>query len=265
MDHPTCTPTTLYVNYPYGLLVLKKHYPSLIKHVNNIVVSGTYNPSNLEADRSNSSSEPPTMSKATQLVANKTLERFTRTLFPRTKTTTPEEYNKVVKPLQLRIYYSDNSNHNAVWGDEFSPILTCMRQISAGTFDMKVWRGRTCNGVTLKILPMEPDYDPEQPPPRIFRGRSRSTSAEPSGQPAVSSRSQSVPDIEVVSRSVAPAKWSRITRTYWRRFKGYPAATVIAARARGTDNTRQERFWEVFGDEASFNKEVPEATCWTAT
>ena len=38
----TCKQTTLYMTYPFGLLVLRHHYPALLKYTKNIVITGQY-------------------------------------------------------------------------------------------------------------------------------------------------------------------------------------------------------------------------------
>ena len=59
----------------------------------------------------------------------------------------------------MRIYYPDERKYSSIWGDDASPIVTAMQLIPSGHIECKTWRGRTANGVTMKVLPPKEEKD----------------------------------------------------------------------------------------------------------
>merc|ERR1711981_474340 len=152
----TCKQTTLYATYPYGLLVLRHHYPALLKHSKHIVITGQYTSPDPAPSTARSPSPPPTK---TQLASSKALSSLTRTMYQSYRKVTPQEYYKSMRTLHMRIYYPDERKYSSIWGDDASPIVTAMQLIPSGHIECKTWRGRTANGVTMKVLPPKEEKD----------------------------------------------------------------------------------------------------------
>jgi hypothetical protein len=224
--------TTLYVTYPYGLLVLQHHYPALLQSAKHIVITGSYT-SPEPASPSASSPKPPP--DPTQLAATKALQRLTRTLYSSYRQVTPTEYYKRMQTLQMRIFYPDETRYSSVWGDADSPVVAAMQLIPAGYIETKTWRGRAGNAVTMKVRP------PKLKSVRVkFEGYDKGKVGE-----------------------VRETKWVRNFSSVFRRFRG-PLGLALGQRAHWCGRAaRREDFWEAaFGDEAAFEKEVPEERCW---
>ncbi|KIV99123.1 hypothetical protein, variant [Verruconis gallopava] len=123
-----CTRTTLYVTYPYGLLVLRHHYPALLRYAKSVVITGTYE-------------------------STKTLRQLANALFSSYRKVTPATFYDTMPTLNLRIFFPDERRYSSVWGETGNPIVAAMQLVPAGYIETKTWRARLGNGVTLKAGP----------------------------------------------------------------------------------------------------------------
>lgn len=165
---------SIYVTYPYGVLVLKNLYPFLLHQAKNIYISGYYTPrapepvspptSPITPTRNHNNNlrqrprlrlDPPReiksvdvlgpYSESTANIAPDTLSNLTRTIFP----PTPTHLNR----LEVRIYYTGPESYKSMWGDDNGPIVRVLSNICGGKIDMEVNRGRRGNAVKLTVAP----------------------------------------------------------------------------------------------------------------
>lgn len=155
MQSRTAKQTTLYATYPYGLLVLQHHYPALLKYSKHVIITGQYTSPD-EASPSAASPTPPP--DATQVAASKALQALTRTMYKSYRKVEPAVYYATMPTLHMRIYYPDERRYSSIWGDSTSPIVTAMQLIPSGYIETKTWRGRTANGVTMKVSPPKAEH-----------------------------------------------------------------------------------------------------------
>jgi hypothetical protein len=163
---------SIYVTYPYGVLVLKNLYPFLLRHAKKIYISGYYtpqtpelvspptsptsptrNPSHYNSQRPRLRLDPPRELKSTSIlgpyiestakVAPATLGKLIRTILPPTPT--------LINKLEVRIYYPGSVSYGSIWGDDNGPIVQVLSNICGGKIDMEVSRGRRGNAVKLSV------------------------------------------------------------------------------------------------------------------
>ncbi|KAE8825222.1 hypothetical protein HRS9139_08332 [Pyrenophora teres f. teres] len=171
---------TLYVSYPYGVLVLKSLYPYLLKQARRVYVSGYYTPpgETEPLDTNNGESLTPDSSLATtsfntpasgprRLFEIRQMNQI-RALFPSFSSSTSEHapaaladliltvFSKNPTPLTkftARILFPGENTYGSVWGDDNSPVTHILRNMSGGKIDMKVLRGALGTGLRLTARP----------------------------------------------------------------------------------------------------------------
>lgn len=175
--HQATTPgLSLYVSYPYGVLVLQERYPDLLRQARHVYISGYYSPPQKEEPvpvhvklvedvmptpislrpilRMGTpppyfppkaftlpSFSPETVSEAPKAVAN-----MVRTIMPPTPL-------PLLQSVQARFFYPGECSYSSVWSDNNSPICPMLRNICGGKIIMKVYRGRLGNAVALTAKP----------------------------------------------------------------------------------------------------------------
>lgn len=181
---------SLYLSYPYGLLVIKALYPTLLRQARCVYISGYYtlksrlDPHLHQLTSSSSTSASPysadsSSSRTSQGRGRLRLrlpspqrvqssQRVQQQSQPHSATTTSTAHTvlgtlvrRILPPtpaplfrkLEMRIFYPDESAYSSVWGDEQSPIVEALRNICGGNIDMEVWRGRRGSGVLLVARP----------------------------------------------------------------------------------------------------------------
>ena len=175
---------SLYLSYPYGLLVIKALYPTLLRQARCVYISGYYtlksrlDPHLHQLTSSSSTSASPynaaSSSRSTSRGRGRlrlrlpSPQRVQQQLQPHSATTTgtahavlgtlvrrilPPTAAPLFRKLEMRIFYPDESAYSSVWGDEQSPIVEALRNICGGNIDMEVWRGRRGSGVLLVARP----------------------------------------------------------------------------------------------------------------
>jgi hypothetical protein len=152
----TCKQTTVYATYPYGVLVLRKHYAALLKYTKHIVITGQYTSPEDLASPTASSPSPPT--DPTQEAAAKALSLLTRSLYKSYRKVEPQQFYNSMPTFHMRIYFPDERRYASIWQQD-SPIPVAMQCIPAGQVECKTWRGRSGNGVTLRAQPPTKNQD----------------------------------------------------------------------------------------------------------
>jgi len=175
---------SLYLSYPYGLLVIKALYPTLLRQARRVYISGYYtlksrlDPHLHQLTSSASTSASPYSAGSSSSSTSQgrgrlhlrlpSPQRVQQQLQPHSATTTSTAHavlgtlvRRILPPtpaplfrkLEMRIFYPDESAYSGVWGDERSPIVEALRNICGGNIDMEVWRGRQGSGVLLVARP----------------------------------------------------------------------------------------------------------------
>jgi hypothetical protein len=162
LSHRLTTKSTLHINYPYGLLVLKDRCPHLLHQAKEVHIYGAYalegpvprpTPICPRHQRSNRRQQPPVFPKVSQTVkeaASSALTSLVRTIL------SPVAHPSLQK-LEMRVFYPDEDAYNQVWSDDLSPIVVALQNTCGGKIDMVCWRGRKGTGLHLITRP-----NPEQ-------------------------------------------------------------------------------------------------------
>lgn len=155
IKHPTSARSTLHVNYPYGIIVLETLYPTLLRYVEKICISGWYEGTGDGSRFATPGSAPrdaPTISltntsESVYELANSALARLVRT-------TLPKVAHPTLKSLSFRIFYPREAEYSVIWSCNQSPIPVALKNMCGGKVDMKVLRGGLGNGVVMNVEPM---------------------------------------------------------------------------------------------------------------
>lgn len=183
---------SLYITYPYGILVLKSLYPNLLRQAKNVYISGYYisPPTSTRSEprpaksrnmdlgiplfngyfyvspnnRLRIGSPPPPVSPPTSPSTSncKThlpiypLETATAApcaLASLIRTILPSTPNPLFQKLEARILYPGEMSYPSVWSDDNGPIVQMLRNACGGKIDMEVSRGRAGNAVMMTARP----------------------------------------------------------------------------------------------------------------
>lgn len=141
--------TSLFVQYPHGLHILRSLTPHLLRYTQTVHIAGTYTPqtfrpargaclplNNADADLSEQYHGGVVPDSAAQLGA------LISSLFG----TTPVHQ---IRKLEMRIYYPGHDAYSTVWGDDGSPTVIALRNIYDGIISIEIWRGQHGTGVYL--------------------------------------------------------------------------------------------------------------------
>lgn len=58
-----------------------------------------------------------------------------------------------IRKLEMRIYYPGDDSYSTVWGDDDSPTVVALRNISSAEVGIEVWRGTKGTGIYLTARP----------------------------------------------------------------------------------------------------------------
>ncbi|KAK7730167.1 hypothetical protein SLS57_001828 [Botryosphaeria dothidea] len=150
---------SLYMTYPYGLLVFQNLCPDLIRLVRSIHISGYYYPPHAQEQVKRAAecrwlqrlyTQPPPIDESVIKFANDALKRLTRTILSPSPKIPMEE-------LEMRIYHPGPKGNELIWrGDgPSSPICVALCNTHGGSIESSVTQGGRGAGAWLKITPNE--------------------------------------------------------------------------------------------------------------
>ncbi|KAK4632168.1 hypothetical protein CLAFUW4_02650 [Fulvia fulva] len=147
---PSRRQTSLFVQYPHGLHVFHKVTPQLLRQARSVHLAGVYIPSNFSPARAAclGPRNAPAQEKLQGTTPNSAEELgdLIKSMFG------PDAQHPIEK-LEMRVYFPGEDSYGTVWGDDSSPIVVALRNISLGEISMEVWRGRHATGVYLTATP----------------------------------------------------------------------------------------------------------------
>ncbi|KAF2660170.1 hypothetical protein K491DRAFT_574632, partial [Lophiostoma macrostomum CBS 122681] len=162
---------SLYVTYPYGVLVLKELCPFLLCHAKNVYLSGYYTPPprKLEETSQRSRREGACERPRLRLDPPRTTHIKFRTSLPAHPWETMQETQTAMRSLirtllgrtsppkfqmlEARFYYSGDDTYSSVWSDERGPVPQVFENTCGGKIDMEVHRGSWGNGASFTVMP----------------------------------------------------------------------------------------------------------------
>ncbi|EKG21014.1 hypothetical protein MPH_01643 [Macrophomina phaseolina MS6] len=150
---------SLYMTYPYGLLVFQHLCPDLIRLVRSIHISGYYYPPHAQEQVKRAVecrwlqrlyTQPPPIDESVIKSANSALKKLTRTILSQSPKAPMEE-------LEMRIYHPGPKGNELIWrGDgPSSPICVALCNTHGGSIESSVTQGGRGAGAWLKITPNE--------------------------------------------------------------------------------------------------------------
>lgn len=148
---------SLYMTYPYGLLVFQHLCPGLIRLVRSIHISGYYYPTHAQEQVKRAAecrwmqrlyTQPPPVDEPVIKAANGVLKQLTRTILGQSPKVPMEE-------LEMRIYHPGPKGNELIWRGEnpSSPICVALCNTHGGAIDSSVTQGGRGAGAWLKITP----------------------------------------------------------------------------------------------------------------
>ncbi|KAL0260392.1 hypothetical protein SLS55_004078 [Diplodia seriata] len=148
---------SLYLTYPYGLLVFQHLCPDLIRLVRSVHISGYYYPTHAQEQVKRAAecrwmqrlyTQPPPIDEAVIKAANSALKQLTLTTLAKSSKVPLEE-------LELRIYHPGPKGNELIWRGEnpSSPICVALCNTCGGSIDSSVTQGGRGAGAWLKITP----------------------------------------------------------------------------------------------------------------
>jgi hypothetical protein len=155
---------SIYVTYPYGVVVLKELYPFLLCQAKNIYISGYHNVAKHALDQPTRNSRRNRQSVARARNSGSTIApRKSPYVDPRIGPEPMLALENIVRSvsslkqgllakIEARILYPGDSQSN-LWGDESGPVVNILRTLSGGKIDMDVRRGRRGCGIHLRAEP----------------------------------------------------------------------------------------------------------------
>lgn len=145
--------TSVFLSFPYGLHVLKTTAPRLLGQAQSIHIAGQYVASRFSSARA-ARTFPQEQSCPEPSKHNENLTPNTPELLGQLVASTfgPDRLYDVRK-LEMRIYYPGEDSYSTVWGDDDSPTVVALRNISNAEVGIEVWRGRYGTGIYLTARP----------------------------------------------------------------------------------------------------------------
>lgn len=162
---------SLYVTYPYGILVLKELYPFILRQAKNVYISGYYITAICEVFEPERPRPDPTVTASYRPKLRLGPPRFIKSgaKFPRhdpmTAETAPKALAELVRQLlspvsppnfrklEARILYPGMFSYNTIWEDDKGPIPRVLYNICGGGIEMETSRGDGGNAVALTARP----------------------------------------------------------------------------------------------------------------
>lgn len=176
---------SLYVTYPYGVLILKELYPFLAKQAMNVYISGYYTSEGLEPTGPISPAEGSHGTFANGACSSHsgaTNGRLRLRLDPPRRMKPPASFlpfpkitakaapialssliQSILGPspgrlqkLEARIFYAGMNSYGTIWSDEEGPIVQILRNICGGRIKMEITKGMQGmwgNGMVLEARP----------------------------------------------------------------------------------------------------------------
>ena len=145
--------TSVFASFPYGLHILKTSASQLLSQARSVHIAGRYVSSSFTPARAacqgprdppanppqkhNGDITPASAAQLGQLVAS---------------TFGPDPIHRIRK-LEMRIYYPGDDSYSTVWGDDDSPTVVALRNISNAEVGIEVWRGQKGTGIYLCARP----------------------------------------------------------------------------------------------------------------
>ncbi|GME40482.1 hypothetical protein GTA08_BOTSDO07844 [Neofusicoccum parvum] len=151
---------SLYMTYPYGLLVFQHLCPDVVRLARSIHISGYYYPAHAQEQVKQARecrwmqrlyTQPPPIEEHIVKAANSALKRLTRTILSQTPKAPVDE-------LEMRVYHPGPKGNELIWrGGEgpSSPICVALCNTHGGSIDSSVTQGGRGAGAWLKITPNE--------------------------------------------------------------------------------------------------------------
>lgn len=146
---------SLFIQYPHGLHVCRTLTPHLLRQTRSIHLAGAYTSRTFSPARAacmGPRQPPPGLDVKYNgsIIPDSTaqLGELIKSLFG------PSPVHRVSK-LEMRIYYPGDDSYSTVWGDDSSPTVVALRNITVGEIGIEVWRGRYGTGVYLSAKPSD--------------------------------------------------------------------------------------------------------------
>lgn len=145
--------TSVFASFPYGLHILKTTASQLLGQAQSVHLAGRYVSTSFSPVRA-AYSPPRNQQISPPQKHNGDITPNSAALLGQLVASTfgPDPIYHIRK-LEMRIYYPGDDSYSTVWGDDDSPTVVALRNISNAEVGIEVWRGAKGTGIYLTAKP----------------------------------------------------------------------------------------------------------------